>query len=76
MASVGRPLRASSQEIAEFEFHSSPVPKLVPAPDRVRKRGDQVEQAPGQAWVVAQPLGLATASPASAMTPSGQRRTS
>jgi hypothetical protein len=48
IASVGRPLRASSHETIEFEFHSLARPKLVSAPDRAGQAANQVEQATRQ----------------------------
>jgi len=73
---MGRPLRASSQAITELEFHisaarssSRPQTGLGTAATRSSRRcaitGSSLRR-----W------GLATASPASAMTPSGQQRTS
>jgi hypothetical protein len=76
MASVGRPLRASSQAIIEFEFHISPVRSssrpqtgLGREPTSSRRRW-----ATTGSWLSS--WGLATASLASAITPSRQRRTS
>jgi hypothetical protein len=73
---AGRPLRVSSHEITEFEFHISPVPSssrpqtgVGSDPTRSRRRRARTGSSLSS-------RGLATAWSASPMTPSRQRRTS
>jgi hypothetical protein len=76
IASVGRPLWASSQAITELESHISPVPSS----SRPQTGLGRLSTSARRRWATTgsslNRWGLATASLASAITPSRQRRTS
>ena len=76
MASVGRPLRANSQAITELEFHISPVPSWSRPQTRLGRAPTNPSSRRAITGSSLSSCGLATASSTSAMTPSGQQRTS
>ena len=70
------PLRAISHEITEFEFHISPAPSSSRPQTGCGHLRYELEQLRAQAGSVLRRSGLSTASAASGMTPSRQRRIS
>ena len=57
IASVGRPLRASSHETTELEFHISPVPSSSRPQTGVGSEPTSSRRRRARTWVVAQALG-------------------
>jgi hypothetical protein len=76
MVSVARPLRASNQEITELEFHISPVWSSSRPQTGLGSEPTRSSSRRATSGSSLTSCGLATASSASAITPSRQRRTS
>ncbi len=71
-----RPLRAMSQQMIELEFHISPAPSSSRPHTAVGTRGARSSTRCARRGSSVSRCGLSTASAASGMTPSRQRRTS
>jgi hypothetical protein len=76
MVSVGRPLWISSQAIDELEFHISPVRSSSRPHTGFGRQPTSSRRRRATSGSSLSRWGLATASLASAITPSGQQRTS
>jgi hypothetical protein len=70
------PLRTSSQEISEFEFHMSPVPSSSRPQTSAGTEGTSSSSTDARSGSAVTRVGLAIACARSGMTPSRQRRTS